>query len=517
MTNNPAAAIRLLITYAICIPLAMLVGYLLCNPLDFGTLGFFGLVTLLLLSPIVIKYHYPLMVVALASPIFCFFLKGNPPLWQVATILCLGVAIIERTLNSEKRFISVPVMTWPLIFILAVTIFTAEMTGGIGLAALGTAVTGGKKYIAVFIGVAIYFALVSQQIPKAKRNLFVALYFLSGVPQFVSDLFPFLPSPLNYINLLIPPSSAGVDGDVSFGTTRLGCFGISASVVANFMLAKYGLKGVINAARPLRFLLFFALLALTLVGGFRIVLVAYIMTFFFLFFLEGLHRTRMVLVFIIGGMLGLTLLLPFAHKLPFTFQRALSVIPMLQLDPTAVMDADGSKKWREEIWADTWPKVPQYLLLGKGYALTAEDQQMMGLGTFANTTEAAMDKSFNSLAISSDYHNGPLSTLMPFGIWGAIGILWLMGATLYVLFRNYKYGDLELKTVNTYLLVTGITSIIGFFFIFGAYSDAIGGYTKLVGFSIALNWAICGPKAQTQVVHRFKPKPAPGQPQPLPV
>ena len=297
----------------------------------------------------------------------------------------------------------------------------------------------------------------------------------------------------------------------------MGAFAASASVVANFMLAKYGLKGIIRADRPLRFLTFFGMLVLTLLGGFRIVLISYMMTFFFLFFLEGLYRTRMVLVFIIGGALGMALLLPFAHKLPYTFQRALSVIPMLRLDSDAVVDADSSKRWREEMWADTWPKVPQYLLLGKGYALTAEDFSMMGDGTFSGGTTVAMDKSMTSLAISMDYHNGPLSTLMPFGIWGGIAMIWLMGATLYILYRNYRYGDAELKTVNTFLLVLGLQSIIGFFFIFGAYSDAIGGYTKLAGFSIALNWAICGPKTQAPVVHRFKPKPAPGQPQPLPV
>lgn len=47
--TNPANAMRMLITYVIIIPLAILVGYLLTDPLDFGTLGFFGLITILLL------------------------------------------------------------------------------------------------------------------------------------------------------------------------------------------------------------------------------------------------------------------------------------------------------------------------------------------------------------------------------------------------------------------------------------------------------------------------------------
>ena len=79
MTSNPAAAVRMLVIYSICIPLAALVGWLLTNDLDFGTIGFLGLISALLLSPLLIRYHYPLMVFGLGAPIYCFFLKGNPP------------------------------------------------------------------------------------------------------------------------------------------------------------------------------------------------------------------------------------------------------------------------------------------------------------------------------------------------------------------------------------------------------------------------------------------------------
>jgi len=359
---------------------------------------------------------------------------------------------------------------------------------------------------ALFIGIAMFFALTSRVIPKEKRNLYVALYFLSGALQFVSDLFPLLPSPLNYINLLIPPSDIvnNQNSVFSLGTTRLGAFAASAGVCANFLIAKYGLKGIFRADRPLRFLLFATLMILTMLGGFRIILISYMMMITMLFFLEGLHRTRMLLVFLMGGILCTSLLVPFANKLPFTFQRALSFLP-LNLDSAAVLDAEGSRKWREDMWHDTWPKVPGYLLLGKGYALSQADFQMMGNGQFSGGIGTAMDKGNESLAISGDYHNGPLSTLMPFGIWGAISFLWVSLAALHVLYRNFKYGDPELKTVNTFFLVMGIQHFIGFFFIFGAYSNDIGEFAKLAGFSIALNWRICAPKPQPAAVRISPP------------
>ena len=270
------------------------------------------------------------------------------------------------------------------------------------------------------------------------------------------------------------------------------------------MMAKYGLRGIFRGDKPQRFLLFFFFLGLTMLGGFRSVLVAYLMIGTMLFFLEGLHRTRLLMVFILGGILFLGAAVPFANKLPFTVQRTLSFLP-IKLDPMAVMEAENSTRWREEMWRDIWPQVPGYLLLGKGYALTKEDFQSMGNGIFANTKNTLINNANNSLAISGDYHNGPLSTLMPFGIWGAISFIWLSLAAMFVMFRNYKYGDAEIKPVNTFLMVLIIQQFIGFFFIFGAYSDAVGSLAKLTGLSIALNWGICRPTVQAVVNQRIKP------------
>ena len=139
---------------------------------------------------------------------------------------------------------------------------------------------------------------------------------------------------------------------------------------------------------------------------------------------------------------------------------------------------------------------------------------MMGDGVFANGVQTTMDRSMTSLAISSDYHNGPLSTLMPFGVWGGISFLWISGAVFFVLYRNYKFGDAELLTVHRYLLVSFGLGFIGFYFVFGAYTGALGDFIKFAGFSVALNQGVCARKTQAAVVHRIKPLP---RPRPLPV
>ena len=65
-----------------------------------------------------------------------------------------------------------------------------------------------------------------------------------------------------------------------------------------------------------------------------------------------------------------------------------------------------------------------------------EDTEMLG-----HTAFQSIDESQQGLAISSDFHNGPLSVIIPLGIWGVIAVLWLMIAGIWVTYCNYRYGD----------------------------------------------------------------------------
>ena len=506
---NPAHTIRLLITYAVVIPLAALVGWMLCNPLDYGTLGFFAFVAVLIASPIFIKWHYPILLFGLGCPAICFFLPGKPPLWEVVVLLSFGLAIVERTLNSDRRFISAPVFVWPLLLTAGMVYLTARLTGGIGLHALGGDTGGGKKYLEVFIGIATFFALTSRKVPKEKRPLYIALIFLAGTLGVISDLFPLLPAPFNYVNLIFPPTGTNASGEDNggIGSFRLQSFGAAAGCVMVFMLVRFGLRGILwGPAWRLPVWLF--CLSFSLMGGFRIVLIGLGLNLALLFIFEGLHRTRLLPLVIIGMVAVAAALLPFTEKLPIPLQRSISFLPV-KVDPQVQIDADASKQWRETMWRDVWPKVPQYLLLGKGYALQADDFNYIGTGTFANMG-SDFDASGQGLAVSMDYHNGTLSTLMPFGIWGMISYIWLTAASLFVLTRNYLYGDEDMKTVNRFWLVTAITGVFGYFYLFGAYCDYVPSVAKVVGFSIALNGGVCRPQKTaiaTQTIRRL-PRPA---------
>jgi hypothetical protein len=500
--TNPASAMRMLITYAICIPLAIFIGYLLTNPLDYGTLGFIGLVIAFIISPVFIKWHYPLLIFGLGCPMMCFFLVGNPPLAQVMILISLAISLVERTTGS-RRFLSVPVVTWPLLYIAAMVYLTSRLTGGIGLHQLGGGGGGGKKYLMIFIGIAGYFALTSQVIPKEKRMFYIGLFMLSGLLGVLGDIGALVGGPLTYFNLLFPSSLLSADNGQA--NPRIATVANIFGSLLGYMLARYGLRGIFLSNHFWRAPVFLILFPFTMLGGFRNILVGALVIYGILFFLDGLHRTRLLPLLLLAVTLLVPVLALTSNHLPYSIQRSLSFLP-LKWDEDVKLDAESSTEWRLQMWSYLWPKVPGYLLLGKGYALSEEDFNYMGNGAFANL-DVKVDPGHQALAVSGDYHSGPLSTLIPFGVWGAIGILWVQGVCLFVAYRNYRYGDPEIRPYNALYLANVIWGTFAFYFVFGAFDSGIFGAAKGLGFSIALNWGVCGPAPQSVSNPRIKPLP----------
>jgi hypothetical protein len=190
-------------------------------------------------------------------------------------------------------------------------------------------------------------------------------------------------------------------------------------------------------------------------------------------------------------------------------QRCLTILP-LKLDPVARMSADSSTEWRIQIWKYVLPQIPKYLFLGKGLVFDANDLAMYDT---LGDQQASGDVG-GSLTLAGEYHSGPLSLIIPFGIWGVIAFLWFLGASIRVLWRNYKYGDPQIKTINTFLLSFFIAKTFIFFVVFGGFDNELIFFVGTIGLSISLNGGVAQPVAATvrpQVVfNRFRPLPVAG-------
>ena len=61
-----------------------------------------------------------------------------------------------------------------------------------------------------------------------------------------------------------------------------------------------------------------------------------------------------------------------------SIQRSLAVLPLIPIDPVVRMDAEASSEWRMQMWRDVVPQIPQYLIVGKGYAFSATELAQQG-------------------------------------------------------------------------------------------------------------------------------------------
>src|SRR6266404_4271602 len=142
----------------LCLPLAVLVGYFLAQPLESGSIAVIMLVLSLLSVPLLMKWHHPLLILswnACANPLF---LPGRASLWVLMGMISLFFAILARSVNSNRRFLQVPSITNPLLFFAAVVFGTTMLTGGIGIRSLGSSSYGGKGYFLLIAAIGGYFA-----------------------------------------------------------------------------------------------------------------------------------------------------------------------------------------------------------------------------------------------------------------------------------------------------------------------------------------------------------------------
>ena len=488
--NNTPALLRSLIVYAITVPLAILVGYMLTG-LDQTSVFWIAVIVGVMVFPLLLRFHYQLLLFSWAAPILLFFVPARPQLFIMMAAASLGISVTERILSSQKRFLSAPQITAPALAMLGVIIMTAEMTGGIGVKSMGGSVYGGKKYIMIIIGILSFFALIARPIPKEKVKLYFGLYLAGLGLSFVQDLYALAPGPFKFIYLFFNFSGNGMDesGHTSFelGTTHLSGFAATGSALSSLMLVIYGIRGVFMGGKLWRPIVLIISVCMLFLGGQRTPIIVFLLLFSVLFWLEDLHRSRLILPFVAAAIIGSLLIIPMAKHLPYTFQRSLAFLP-LDIDASARASADDSSEWRLKIWEALLPEVPKHLLLGTGLAIDVETLNEMG----GNTTFKVIDAANQPLALSHDVHNGPLSIILPFGIWGILAWLWFWAGILYVLLRNYKYGDPDLKLYNRFLLASFLANCLFFTFIFGAM-EHVAGFCLLGGLSVAINHGVRGP------------------------
>ena len=483
---------------ALCVPLAVLLGVMLADPFDTQTLFLVGACFLLLLSPFLLKHYHEALFASWNAFVMVFFLPGKPYLWMLLTAVGFGLMILIRALNRGNfQPLRVPSVAIPLLLLALIAYVTSYFTGGIGLMALGSDVYGGKKYFYLWFSVAAYFVLTSKAIPLERVPLLAGLYILGALTACFSNITYLLGPSFYFLFLLFPPEWGAAQAyteQIMGGFTRVtGLAPVSTALVA-FLVMRHGIKGILDFSKPWRIACLGIAMFLGFYSGFRSVLVLVGLLFCFSFFIEGLYKTKYAAVLLGAAVLTFGLLVPFANRLPVAMQRVLTILP-LELDATAEHDARGTLEWRFEIWRLVSAEIPKYFWLGKGYTINPTDLYLAEESIKRNVYSP-----YEPAIIAGDYHSGPLSVIIPFGIFGVAAFIWFLFSSHRVLWRNFKWSPPELKNLNQFLLAYFYARVVFFFVFFGAFYLDLALFVGIVGLSISANAGVRVPVERLQTV-----------------
>ncbi len=476
---------RVFAAYLFAIPLALFLGILAASPNEL-TFTLIGMLLFFLALPLFIRWHHAMLIFFWNSAFAAIFLPGQPYMWLPFAGLSFGLSVLTYVME-RKPFLSAPQMTRPLLFMAAVVLGTAFYRGGIGLQALGGAAHGGRYYIWILGAIVGYFALTAGQISILKSRRMASLFFLSGTSYVLSNLI-FTLGPAFYIFYYIVPSGfAGMQASSSYGRSsidRLQGLAPACVAVLCFLLVRYGIRGMFAWTKPWRFFFLIITVAVSFLGGFRSMVALILLILGFQFYFEGLLRTRLLPIMAGLAACSFVSLLFFANKMPLSVQRAVSFLPV-NVDSAVRADAMGSSEWRFQMWAIVLKEVPKYLVIGKGYGIDPTEMELT-----QDAIRRGIINSYEESMLAGDYHNGPLSVVIPFGIMGAGAFLWVLWAGFRVLYSNYRYGDERLRRINIVLLSYYLAYVVSFFFVFGAFNSQLFIFVGAVGLSVSLNGGV---------------------------
>ncbi len=480
---NSVVGLRAQLVFALCLPVAVLLGYLLAEPTDFTSMAVVLLVIGVLSIPLLMYSYHPLLIAVWNAAIVPIFLPGQPYLWMLVAFMGLGFATINRFTSRAASFIAVPSVTRPLLALLLVVLATSYIRGGLGMRMFGSSQYGGRGYFYIIASIAGFFAFISQRIPKNRARLFASLFFISGLTALVSNLAYIGGHRFDFLYYLFPVNYAieQAMGEYSFLDTsiyRVAGLTLGSPALYGWLLVRYGLRGVFDTSKPVRLVLFVLAVLGSLFCGYRGIVLLMFVTIVVQFFAEEIPKLRVLLVLGLCSMFFAVILVPNVTKLPLAFQRSISFLP-LSFDPAVQTSATGSSEWRIQIWRDILPEVPKYLLKGKGYNVDPMELDL------ANSSRQADNYSW--AIVSGAYHSGPLTLVIPFGIWGVGAFLWFVFASLKYLYRQYRYGDPDLREINTFLLAAFIGRVIYYLLIFGNFYSDLFLFTGIIGLSVSIN------------------------------
>ena len=396
------------------------------------------------------------------------------PVALVAIALCAGIIIIRK----QSFRLEMPLRI-PLVIFLTVIVFTMLYRGA-GFMWLGGFMQGGMRYVHMII--VILFFLLSANLRLSARQWFLAaigMHLIAFLPAISELIFLKTGFFLHYYFFQVEGSTLAQFSsflDDSEGG-RFQMMGHAGTALIILTLALIPLR-----PKNYPWLIAGVLISLGLDGlsGHRLSFLNDLMIVWVYGFLHYRKRMMSYLTVTVAVLLVTWIMvLLIGPHLPYTYQRMLSFVPFLDISTAARIDAGGTLDWRFEIWSRAWHEIPDFLLIGKGYAYVGAELDALPLS-------GRLDIEIVRALISIGYHNGPLSLLIGLGLMGFLSCLWLFFAALHRHWTHLNAFSFDEKINRLHLVMTAKLTVLIFSFLL-LYGDAYYSVPKLIIPMVVLN------------------------------
>jgi len=368
------------------------------------------------------------------------FVSGRPFFWEASLMLSVsGLPLMFAMRRNAPDFGErLREFRWVFLglgmfFLVLVSLIKVR---GFGLNALGQGQVGGRAYVTQFLG--LLFPLLYMAVPTAPQML-VRLYVvhcLMSLTFLISDFT--LAAGTGPLWVLLSFFGLSTDSlafevqSLEGGVRRFQSVAFVSRDLVYLMLVLIPASRALTFGTVARVVVILGLLGGSALGGHRMSMIIIPSV---ILLASAVQRTvSMAKVVVSAVLLGLALMVTYqtARQLPHAAQRMLSVLPGIEVDPLANIDAENSSSGRASMRRIALDIAPNFLWMGRGLGFVPDVGHLY--------THSEIDQ-YGILEQSLDqgiFYAGIPSLLVNLGLPGLAGVLTFLGAVSMVAVRNLR-------------------------------------------------------------------------------
>lgn len=452
-------------------------------------------VTLALILIGTLPYHSTLAVylsvATLSSAIIVPFAPGRPFMWEFAGLLGWSGLLVTVAMRRYKEDFAKSIHENKWLFIgicgyLGVVIFTMYMRG-FGLRLFGGDQMGGRFYFQQIICsiFPIVFAMVRPE-EKTMIRLIILQYLLSVTYLVAEFAYMYSPRELQFIFQFLDVAGDSFTFEkqaANFGFLRLASLEPVGVSMIFLLLVFHKVNDFFSMRGFYLFPLSIGVLFLGLVSGHRIILADVFGVILILAYAQKAYSPRNLLISGMGLATVLIMLFLFIEQMPLAVQRAVSVVPGLDVQKVAFDDGMGTFETRRILRQIGMEMIPEYFWVGRGFAFSSADN----LAMLSDPTGIAMH------VAQGRFYNGLIGLMVNTGIFGTIFMMVLMlggsllGWRMMQRLRILGCDDIFLRMCGG-ILALWVVSVLVFIFLHGDSEYAMKKFSLQAGLMIVCDY-----------------------------